>query len=62
MHWERASKSRAAEVWDRAEWLEVDRDETARTVLVPNRLPQRKKSPGGLETAYGLPALRDLIV
>ena len=41
MDWERASKSRAAEVWDRAELLEVDRDETARTVLVPNRLPQK---------------------
>ena len=42
MDWERASKSRAAEVWDRAEILEVDRAETARTVLVPNRLPHNK--------------------
>ena len=42
MDWERASKSRAAKVWDRAELLEVDRDETARTVLVPNRLPRKK--------------------
>ena len=42
MDWERASKSRAAEVWDRAGLLEVDRGETARTVLVPNRLPQKK--------------------
>jgi hypothetical protein len=43
MDWERASKSRAAEVWDRAELLEVNRDETARTVLVPNRLPQKER-------------------
>jgi hypothetical protein len=43
MDWERASKSRAAVIWDRAELLEFDRDETARTVLVPNRLPQKKR-------------------
>jgi len=43
MDWERASKSRAAEVWDRAELLEFDRDETVRTVLVPNRLLQKRR-------------------
>ena len=43
MDWERAPKSRAAEVWDRAEFLDVGRGETARTVLVPNRLPQKKR-------------------
>jgi hypothetical protein len=59
MDWERASKLRAAEDWDRAELLEVDRAETARTVLVPNRLPQKKKTfQGGPRTVHGLPDLR----
>lgn len=52
--WERASKSTAAEAWDRAGSLKIGQEETARTVLVPNR-QHKQTSRGEPEAVHGPP-------